>query len=64
MRTREKQRIFKRFMAGESVATICHFLAVKRKYPYCPAYEIESVLREGLAGKLDGKAKDENSDMR
>ena len=57
MRTREKARIWRRFMAGESVATICHFEAPKRRLGYCPAYEIEAVLREGLSGKFDKGAK-------
>ena len=44
-------------MAGESVATICHFEAQRRKYAYCPAYVIESILREGMAGKFDKGAR-------
>jgi hypothetical protein len=52
MRTRDKQRIFKRFMAGESVFRIAHDPAI-----LSDETTIESILREGLAGKLDGKAK-------
>jgi hypothetical protein len=51
MRTREKQRIFKRFMAGESGASLVTGGWV------VSWSQLESILREGLAGKLDGKPK-------
>jgi hypothetical protein len=51
MRTRDKQRIFRRFMAGDCVAQI----SARMKHPY--AWEekhaiIEAVLREGATGKF------------
>ena len=52
MRTREKARIWRRFMAGDCVAEI----SAKMKHPY--AWEekhtiIEAIIREGATGKLD-----------
>jgi hypothetical protein len=51
MRTRDKQRTFKRFMAGESVCDLAYGLWARNIS--IGMKEIEDILREGLAGKLD-----------
>jgi hypothetical protein len=51
MRTRDKQRIFRRFMAGDCVAQI----SAKMKHPGAREEKhtiIEAVLREGATGKF------------
>jgi len=60
MRTRDKQRIFKRFMAGEGVCDI--WRDYLRKGNRLSALSIESILREGLAGKLDAPRKSGKGD--
>jgi len=47
MRTREKARIWRRFMAGESVWRL--MTSVKA----VGQYEIEAIIREGARGKFD-----------
>jgi hypothetical protein len=51
MRTRDKARIFRRFMAGESIESI----EVDRRKNGILIFrnEIESIIREGATGKLD-----------
>jgi hypothetical protein len=54
MRTRDKQRIFRRFMRGESVAS----LALDMPYRvngegYYYEQDVEAILREGLDGAFD-----------
>ena len=56
MRTREKARIWRRFMAGESVAEISYGMKQPRTWEEKHDL-IESILREGLAGKPDTKPK-------
>ena len=51
MRTRDKQRIWRRFAAGES----CESLVTGGWVVSWS--QLESILREGLAGKLDAKSK-------
>jgi hypothetical protein len=50
MRTREKARIWRRFMAGESVFELQHDWG---KYAFKEASTIEAIIREGAAGKFD-----------
>jgi hypothetical protein len=50
MRTREKARIFRRFMKGESVMQIFN---TDRKQIIASPYEIEAIIREGARGKFD-----------
>jgi len=50
MRTREKARIWRRFMAGESVMQI---FDTDRIPIIASPYEIEAIIREGAAGKFD-----------
>jgi len=50
MRTRDKARIFKRFMAGASVWEI---FVTDTKNMFETDEEIESIIREGATGKLD-----------
>jgi len=50
MRTREKARIWRRFMAGESVMQI---FDTDRKQIIASPYEIEAIIREGATGKFD-----------
>ena len=52
MRQREKARIWRRFMAGESVAEISYSM----NYPYAREEKhtmIESIIREGATGAFD-----------
>jgi hypothetical protein len=57
MRTREKQRILRRFMRGESVASLARWYFSSVKWVPYPNETIENILREGLAGKFDAKPK-------
>ena len=50
MRQRDKQRIFRRFMAGESVFNLQHDWG---KHAFKEASTIEDIIREGATGKLD-----------
>jgi len=50
MRTREKARIWRRFMAGESVMQI---FDTDRKQIIASPYEIEAIIREGAIGAFD-----------
>jgi hypothetical protein len=50
MRTREKARIWRRFMAGESVYDLQHDWG---KHAFKEAVTIESIIREGATGKFD-----------
>jgi hypothetical protein len=50
MRTREKARIWRRFMAGESVMQI---FDTDRIPIIASPYEIENIIREGARGKFD-----------
>jgi len=50
MRTREKARIWRRFMAGESVFELQHDWG---KHAFKEAVTIENIIREGAAGKFD-----------
>jgi hypothetical protein len=55
MRAREKARILRRFMRGEGVEFQSWNARIKGKFL---SHEmIEAVLREGLAGRFDGKPK-------
>ena len=54
MRTREKARIWRRFMAG---ASIWEIFVTDTKNMFETHEEIEAILREGLAGKFDKGAK-------
>jgi hypothetical protein len=52
MRTREKARIWRRFIKGESVAEISYSM----NYPYAREEKhtiIEAIIREGARGKFD-----------
>ena len=51
MRTRESVKIFKRFMAGESVERISW--RERQEDRHVTTDVIESIIREGLAGKFD-----------
>jgi uncharacterized protein YggE len=52
MRQREKARIWRRFMAGESVAEISYRMKQPRTWEEKHNL-IESILREGLRGAFD-----------
>jgi hypothetical protein len=52
MRTREKARIWRRFMAGERVAVIRNDIELKTGF-ITPDYAIENIIREGATGKFD-----------
>jgi len=56
MRTREKARVWRRFMAGESGASL---VTGGRVVSWS---QLESILREGLAGKLDAPRKSGKGD--
>ena len=57
MRQREKARIWRRFMAGESVSSLARWYFRTVKWVPYPSETIEDVLRDGLAGKFDKGAK-------
>jgi hypothetical protein len=50
MRTREKAKIWRRFMAGESVDELQHDWG---RHAFKEAVTIEAIIREGAAGKFD-----------
>ena len=52
MRTRDKQRIFRRFMAGEPVSEIASGLKTTCSIHH-ERETIENILREGATGKFD-----------
>jgi hypothetical protein len=51
MRTREKARIWRRFMAGESVFGI--YIGFRKNNKIVPILELEHAIRDGATGKLD-----------
>jgi hypothetical protein len=53
MRTREKARIWRRFMAGESVQTLGDWYFTNIGWVAFPNEIVENILREGMAGKFD-----------
>jgi hypothetical protein len=65
MRTREKARIWRRFMGGASVAGLSFDLSMKTYGQFAitgdedadATRQIESILREGLSGKFDKGAR-------
>jgi hypothetical protein len=49
MRTRDKQKIYRRFMAGESAALIAHSKGAGVGTHHPLVWQVENILREGHA---------------
>jgi hypothetical protein len=57
MRTREKARIWRRFMKGESVVKIAFspHTGIDTNHPL--VWQVEAIIREGATGKFDKGSK-------